>query len=925
MHEQRSDGRHERRRRSPGDTPRSRGRIAAVVAGMLMLAVLPIVASQAGAALPTTPVPTFTTQNDENGKDDQPGQKDLNVQGVATPAPGDLWAMWQWDDTSLSGGNTGDACALFDTDSDAKVNFAVCVTIHGNPAAQAPVSPRVYTCGDGKVDRCSSTSTQVTPINSACSVTSNVATDPFHNGQKDTQAICHIDLADVGGATTAKLINTCSYPSQSPTSDASDCVLIPRDAFVTISKIATPNAGVFPFRLGTGTAATNPVVFTANGTQTSDPIAVRSGVTLALKEDTPANWAIDTPAPSCTGASGSNTSNGTTSGDTISGIKLASDNVLTCTYRNKQLTGAIKIVKVKSGTTTGLSGAHFQVDGAGDYVTDANGVACVAGLTLGSHTVTETQSPNGYSLPVTTTQTKDVANAGTCPSNQSLTATFEDALVPGSLTITKTGIGGAALEGAQFTLYNDNGTIGAPRESTAIDTVTNPLLRCTTGPAGTCTISNIPLGEYWIVETAAPNGYTVAADRHMTIDRGTTPGNGDSETRTITDSAAPGTVVIHKVGRGLPLAGAKFELYTRNPLETSHSVGTGTGMTCISGSDGDCTIANVPLGDYWIVEIITPAGYATVDDLPITVGLGPTPDTGDTVERTITDPTVPGSVVINKTGLGGAALNDATFSLYVDTDPSGATRTGSDPLTSPLKSCTTAGAGTCTISGVPLGDYWLVETTVPNGYNAAPEKKVHVDLGPSANTGDTDTFNLSDPVVNGTVHITKRDDANNLLAGAVFELYNDAGTIAGTRESTAIDTPTGLTCTTSGGTCDIANVPPGTYWIVETSAPNSHYDKAADRAITVGLGSAPGVGDSVSRSFVDERKHRVVVIVCHEGTDTLFSRDVTVNGVTKQSVAKGSLTDAQEKALCDTGGASFGDISGHGHVNPDVDLGLVTP
>ncbi|MDP8907948.1 MAG: hypothetical protein M3N47_02275, partial [Chloroflexota bacterium] len=225
----------------------------------------------------------------------------------------------------------GDACALFDTDTDSKVNFAVCGTIAGNPALQAAGSPRVYTCGDGKVDRCTSTYTQVTPINTACA-TNTTASDPFHNGQKDTQATCHIDLNDVGGAGTASLVNTCSYPSQQPTSDPSDCVLVPRDAFLKIAKIASPNQGAFPFRLGLTTEAEPRVAFTANGTSESSFIAIRSDKPYKLKEDVPANWAIDTPAPSCSGASGTGSSNGTFSGDTITGIDASPDNQITCTF-----------------------------------------------------------------------------------------------------------------------------------------------------------------------------------------------------------------------------------------------------------------------------------------------------------------------------------------------------------------------------------------------------------------------------------------------------------------------------------------------------------------------------------------------------------------------------------------------------------------
>ena len=96
-----------------------------------------------GAALSLSNPPTFTFVNDENGADDQPGQKDLSAQAVAVPSPGDLWVAWKWDVTSLSGGNTGDACALFDTNTNSKVNFAICVTIQGNPATQASTSPRV--------------------------------------------------------------------------------------------------------------------------------------------------------------------------------------------------------------------------------------------------------------------------------------------------------------------------------------------------------------------------------------------------------------------------------------------------------------------------------------------------------------------------------------------------------------------------------------------------------------------------------------------------------------------------------------------------------------------------------------------------------------------------------------------------------------
>jgi hypothetical protein len=915
----RSRGSRDAKTPRPGPSGRARRRRATLLAAVVVVLALPVLVGQAVAALSVSNPPTFTYVNDENGADDQPGQKDLNSQAVANPTPGDLWVSWQWDETSLSGGNTGDACALFDTNKNSKVNFAICVTIQGNPAVQAPVSPRVYTCGDGKVDRCTSTYAEVSPINSACGTNTN-ATDPFHSGKKDTQAICHVDLADVGGSSTANLVNTCSYPSQQPTSAPSDCVLIPRDAFLRITKVATPNTGSFPFRLGLTTETSPAVVYTASGSATSDYIAIRSDKPYKLKEDVPTNWAIDTPSPSCTGASGSN---GTFSGDTITGIQAAADNTITCTFRDKQQAGAIVITKQRSGTTVKLSGAEFSVDGSGTYTSGSDGTVCVAGLSIGSHTVTETKAPNGHDLPATTSQSVAVTAAGTCTTGTQATVTFNDPLKLGTVNIVKTGVGGAALPGATFTIYKNVAPTTGPR-GTGDDVTT---LKCTTGDDGKCSISDVPLGDYWLVETGIPAGYTAVADRAFTIDVGSSPGTGDTETFELTDSAAPGRINIHKTGiGGLALAGATFTLYDDKGLNAGQSGATrgledtSTGKTCTTDSSGDCSFTDVPPGDYWIVETTTPAGYDTADEKQVNVGLGSTGGAGATVGVTISDPVVPGTVNIHKYGIDASDLAGATFTLYKDNVTKGGSRGAEDTITT--KTCTTVADGTCSITAVTPGDYWVVETGVPDGYSAAPDQLVNVGIGTTAHAGDTDALSFTDTPVPGTVSITKKDDANNALQGAEFTLYTDVAPVGGTRDQTTTDPVTNPVkkCTTGAtGTCDITGVAPGKYWLVETGVP-AHYDKADEQAITVALGSAPGVGDTVPVSLVDPRKHRVVVLVCHEGTDTLAARDVTVGGVTKQSIGAGSLTAAQQKALCDTGGAAFGDISGHPDVTATVKL-----
>src|SRR5262245_59441438 len=114
-------------------------RKGAALVALLALSLFTIFASTVVAA-PITIV-------DDKGPDDLPGQKDLSFLTVdySPPTPGTVNVTWGWDDTAWSGGNTGDACALVDTDADGFANFSLCVTVGGNPATFQSV--RLYSCG----------------------------------------------------------------------------------------------------------------------------------------------------------------------------------------------------------------------------------------------------------------------------------------------------------------------------------------------------------------------------------------------------------------------------------------------------------------------------------------------------------------------------------------------------------------------------------------------------------------------------------------------------------------------------------------------------------------------------------------------------------------------------------------------------------
>jgi hypothetical protein len=173
--------------------------------------------------------PTYSFQEDVQGANDEPGQKDLTAQASAFDA-GDFFTAWKWDDTSFSGKNTGDGCALFTSDADLFVDYAICGTVGTKNAVLQMVT--VYSCNDTRPDRCSGPTLLATFVTGSayCTVT-NSAPGQFGDAS-DTLISCNVtDISeffnpDITALAGSSLLNTCSYPSREPNSDPSDCVLL---------------------------------------------------------------------------------------------------------------------------------------------------------------------------------------------------------------------------------------------------------------------------------------------------------------------------------------------------------------------------------------------------------------------------------------------------------------------------------------------------------------------------------------------------------------------------------------------------------------------------------------------------------------------------------------------------------------------------
>src|SRR4051794_27926596 len=146
-------------------SPRRSRLVSMLAAGALTvglttpLAVLAL-ESPASAVISTIPA-NFLTAIDSGGANDvNSEQNDVTQFGRDdTTNPNVFDIFWSWDTTNFTA-QTGNACALFDSNNDGGIDFATCAEIHNVPSGNTSVvqqttsSPIAATCNNSKTDRC---------------------------------------------------------------------------------------------------------------------------------------------------------------------------------------------------------------------------------------------------------------------------------------------------------------------------------------------------------------------------------------------------------------------------------------------------------------------------------------------------------------------------------------------------------------------------------------------------------------------------------------------------------------------------------------------------------------------------------------------------------------------------------------------------
>lgn len=350
--------------------------------------------------------------------------------------------------------------------------------------------------------------------------------------------------------------------------------------------------------------------------------------------------------------------------------------------------GDILIRKVDDVTGETLAGATLAIvtttgTEVERWVSTESAHVVTSALTPGSsYILREISAPEGYELAA------DVSFV--VPSDGSeIVVTMRDVPVRGSVRLTKQDASTrASLAGAEFALYNYDGTriyaTGTSGSYRYTRTTSNGVF--VTGSTGNLTISDLPYGTYYFVETKAPAGYELSSER---VSFSVTT-NGELVEVTYLNTKATGSVRLRKINAtgSRSLAGAVFELYVRTP-QTLGQAATSTIFsdayyrygTYRTNAAGEIYVDGLPWDDYYFIEVEAPTGYQistdggyqlvytfTVDSTATTtIDLGgiintpeeetpPTPPTTTTTTRA-TRSTTPSGVLGERRTPGGVMSN----------------------------------------------------------------------------------------------------------------------------------------------------------------------------------------------------------------------------------------------------------------------------
>ena len=508
--------------------------------------------------------------------------------------------------------------------------------------------------------------------------------------------------------------------------------------------------------------------------------------------------------------------------------------------------GALMITK-STDDGSNLDGFTFVVTGPSypdgqAFTTNTQGIISLQGLTPGTYNIRESNVPARYITP----DPQNVVVTG----GQTATVDFTNVSKQMSVVVVKqdadaaaaTAQGDAVLDGAQFSLYNSNGTW--------IDT------RTVTG--GAVTFSNLGQGSYYIEETQAPVGYNMSYDRiDFTISSDLLNSQQDQLNYGIADTVIRGGLSIQKYDADLnqpyPQGNGSFEGIEFDIINSSrNSVKVGDSwyapnsvidtLTTNSFGYASTSAFDLPYGTYTIREKTVPAESGYVNSgFSQTVTIT---EQGFVAEVHATNTINRGGVTVQKidleTGLsepqGNASLAGAQIAVFNRSENAVVVNgTTYGPNETVLTLVTDANGRASTDSQtLPYGTYELKEMVAPAGYELDLNWSQVFTISENNETYEftSESSALQEQVLRGGLALQKADyetalsnpQGNGSFAGITFNISNASTNsvwVDGSLYAPGSIIKT-LTTDASGYAATEPNeLPYGTYQVTESDVPES--------------------------------------------------------------------------------------------------------